>query len=960
MRRPVAHKAATRQDSYKAATGGRAVSEGSGWEPQGATTGRGFVKMFAAWVVSVLFSLPAGAQVPSPDTTAPVEVRAARVAGKPDVMPPVYQRGTDYRRAPASETVRRTDFRTQPGPARPQQTGPLSSRVQSAQHMAPLKPSPVPSYATRRIRVFSRGDVPVQAQWFPDPAGNEWIAVIDAGVNLIVDGLPEFGSIDVSADRLVIWTSGQEEPDLTGRTLQENEVPLEIYMEGNIVFRQVERVIHANRMYYDVTNRVGTVLNAEMLTPVQSYEGLLRLKAKLIQQMGRDRYFAQDSFITSSRMGRPGYRVQAGGIYLEDHQFPAIEPFTGRPVIDPFTGEQVIEHQQLASARNTLLFLGPIPVFYWPALTTDLTDPTFYIRNARIKTDRVFGNQVLTTWNMYELLNVKRPLPGTEWDASLDYMNMRGWGHGTTFLYNRDRFFGRESRHAGLLDYWGIKDEGFDNLGRGRRNLRPEREYRYRLFWQHRQDLPRDMRLTAEAGWISDRNFLEEYFENEWDELKDEDTGIELKQMYNNVAWSAMGYVRINDFFTQTEWLPRADHFLLGQRVFWDWATWFEHSNVGYGRLRPAVPPTNPAIQWQPLPYEVAAEGERIATRHEIDLPVHLGPVKFVPYALGEFAHWGEDISGDDLQRFYWQTGLRASMPMWRVNPMVENRLLNLHGLAHKIVFDAEFALAESNRDMMTLLPLYDPLDDDSVEAFRRRIQPALPATLPPQLDPRFYALRTGIGGWVTSPCTEVADDMTTLRLGMRHRWQTKRGMPGNRRIIDWITFDTNATIFPDDMRDNFGEVVGLVDYDFRWHLGDRLTLTTDGSYDFFAEGQQVVNAGVFLSRPPRGRFYVGMRMAEGPISSYVASTSYSYWMSPKWVSSFGTSIDLGSQGFIGERFSLTRIGESLLISVGCNVNHARDNVGVQLAIEPRFLPKSRLRGAAGARIPVAGAYGLE
>ncbi len=56
-------------------------------------------------------------------------------------------------------------------------------------------------------------------------------------------------------------------------------------------------------------------------------------------------------------------------------------------------------------------------------------------------------------------------------------------------------------------------------------NLVPEKSYRYRLFWQHREMLPYDLQLTAEAGWISDRNFLEEYYKSEWETLKDENTG---------------------------------------------------------------------------------------------------------------------------------------------------------------------------------------------------------------------------------------------------------------------------------------------------------------------------------------------------------------------------------------------------------------------------------------------------
>jgi len=36
-------------------------------------------------------------------------------------------------------------------------------------------------------------------------------------------------------------------------------------------------------------------------------------------------------------------------------------------------------------------------------------------------------------------------------------------------------------------------------------------------------------------------------------------------------------------------------------------------------------------------------------------------------------------------------------------------------------------------------------------------------------------------------------------------------------------------------------------------------------------------------------------------------------------------------------------VGESLLISLGARVDAARNNVGVNLSVEPRFLPKTRL-----------------
>ena len=81
--------------------------------------------------------------------------------------------------------------------------------------------------------------------------------------------------------------------------------------------------------------------------------------------------------------------------------------------------------------------------------------------------------------------------------------------------------------------------------------------------------------------------------------------------------------------------------------------------------------------------------------------------------------------------------------------------------------------------------------------------------------------------------------------------------------------------------------------------------------------------------------------------------------MSPKWTTTFGTSYDFGNQGNIGQNFSITRIGESFLVSAGFSVDAARNNVGVGLMVEPRF-SKSKLGNISGAEIPPAGAMGLE
>ena len=122
----------------------------------------------------------------------------------------------------------------------------------------------------------------------------------------------------------------------------------------------------------------------------------------------------------------------------------------------------------------------------------------------------------------------------------------------------------------------------------------------------------------------------------------------------------------------------------------------------------------------------------------------------------------------------------------------------------------------------------------------------------------------------------------------------------------------------------------------------------------------RVVTVGGYLNRPPRGNIYLGFRSLEGPISANVLALNFNYWMSPKWVSEFGTAIDFGETGNIGQHFALTRVGESALVRLGFNVDDSKGSVGVNFMIEPRFLPKSRLARTAGIDIPPAGAFGLE
>ena len=427
--------------------------------------------------------------------------------------------------------------------------------------------------------------------------------------------------------------------------MQSQETPLEIYMEGNIEFRQGDRVVYADRMYYDVRRQIGVILNAELLTPLPrtedfEYQGLVRLRAAAIRQLDESHFTATNALVTTSRLEEPSYHFAAGQIRFEDFQ---------NQTINPFTGEPEIAHRQLAESQGNFVYVRGIPVFYWPTIATDLTKPSFFIDGVRVGNDDIFGTQVMVDLDAYQLFGLRNAPEGTDWGLSVDYLSDRGVGHGTNFDYDRQDFLGFIGPAQGNWEYWGIADDGLDNLGLGRRFIVPEEDYRFRLFGRHRQRLQSGWEATAEVGWISDRTFLEQYYEQDWDQEKDPRTGLRLKRLADNRSFSIEANGQVNDFFTETQWLPRLDHYWLGESLLGDRLTWFAHSQAAYAILDNATTPTNTDLAElvnDGLPWEEVGgqEGERLVTRQEIDLPLSIGPAKVVPFALGELGALG---SGD-------------------------------------------------------------------------------------------------------------------------------------------------------------------------------------------------------------------------------------------------------------------------------------------------------------------------
>ncbi|MEM9944203.1 MAG: hypothetical protein AAF939_21790 [Planctomycetota bacterium] len=691
----------------------------------------------------------------------------------------------------------------------------------------------------------------------------------------------------------------------------------------------------------------------------------MRLKADVVKQVDENNLQAYGTAITSSRLGVPRYWLQSQRVGIQTVPVSSVDPQSGLPIFDPATLDYRTENEYLLQAEQNRVFVNEIPVFGWPVLNTNLSDPSFYLDRLGINNDQIFGFQITSGWDLYQLLGINQRPQGREWIGLLDYLSDRGIGYGSEFSYQQEGLFGYSGPVRGDYKSWFIRDDGLDFLGFDRRGLTPETRNRGRILANHRHDFRPGLRLKAELGYISDRNFLEQYYEREWDTSKDATTGFWLEQNQGTQSNNLTADLQINDFFTQTSGI-QLNQFNLGRPLFGNRLVWHNRSHAGYVRMRQADAPVDPVdlAKFDPLAWEADVDGFRVGTRHEIDFPQQLGPVKVVPYGIGDLTYWQEDLSGNDLTRAYGQVGIKASLPVWRVDPGVQSILWNVNGLAHKVLFDVDAFYADASQDLDEL-PLYDPLDDDSQEHFRRRfafdtfnIFPG--QNTPLRYDERFFAFRSGIQGNVTGP-VEIADDLAAIKLGVRQRWQTKRGLPGRQRIIDWITLDMQTILYPNSRRDNFGNSdVGMFDYDFRWHVGDRFSLVSDGYADFFSQGLRTISVGSNISRPEIGNLYLGYRMIEGPISSNILTAALSYRMSDKWGINAGGQVDFGDTGSIGQSLSFVYIGESFLWQFGFNYDVSRDNFGFRFGFEPRFLQTGRIFRPGGVAVSPAGSRWLE
>lgn len=724
--------------------------------------------------------------------------------------------------------------------------------------------------------------------WVEEDTGNE---DGEGGTEAADDGPP---TTDDSRDDAA---GGIDDADGSGESIDADEeagagleLPMrlvrQIYAEGDIILTFGDEVFRTERLIYDMQDDRLYVVDghlkvfAETDRRGKSKRIPLYVRADVIRQnMGV--ITAEDAFVSTCGWGPEVFQVRAEEVKIN------------------LPGEDDDRDESTFHIRKGIATAWGIPVLYLPSVSGNgSTGVGFYFKRARVGRSSQFGTYLETEWGDDIKFGPKgdRTKVG-DWTAHIDPLEKRGLGLGLDIDYKADSGFGR------IRSYYIHDNADTDRRGRttdpttGKRVRIPiDNPNRGRFRLQYRHFLPWDVEGTVEASWLSDPNFLREYYEREFKQGKEQETIAYLKKVVGNQSFTILQKNRLNDFLETTEYMPQAEHRVFEQPVLPELYLgtnlyYSSRSIVGNVRTRPSSegPPIDPIDQTRVT---------RFDTQHQLSTPFDVGPAVIRPFFRAGFSTFSETRADDgSTNRFSAAGGSSISTQFHRAYD-ASNDLLQLDGLRHVINPIATYVNRYANTVGSVELIPHDEIED--------------------------------------------LDKVEFIRWQVRNRLQTHR----DDTIDDFIDFDTAINMFLDKDRDNNGRTWGNLENDVWLRLRRSLLIFFESEWDFEDDDFDVLNTGVSTS--PFDGLTARVSYRQFRESSRTLNAQLGIRLNEKWsaqlLERYNFTID-ENQNF-GVVFA--RRGCEWITEVGFTHDSGDDDTKITLNLVPAALYKgpSRRRGS--------------
>jgi len=721
--------------------------------------------------------------------------------------------------------------------------------------------------------------------------------------------------IELRADRGVVFTSIT---DLNQVIRGEDRSRLEeavsaVYLEGDVRVnftpaavadgkQRGEQRLRANRATYDfVADRA--ILTDAVLQAEDPSRGIpLVVRAREIRRLAQDQYTAQDAVVSTSTFASPTLSLGARRVQVTQADAGA---------------RQGVRTSFVANDVTPNAF--GLPFFYLPKVWGSATDRGSPLRNIQFSSQRNFGIGVETQFGLFETLG-RQPPAGLDASYRIDGYADRGpaLGLDATYFGSRlDPASGEPTSYFGDFTAYYAYDSGEDRFGRDRARVGHDGEFRGQVRLRHQHYLDDNWQAQLQIAHASDIGFRPEWFESQFNNGLPYETSLYLKRtdgteaifVYANV--DLIGFPTVadqlqegtvnfstgeRDFYNYTvQQLPQVGYFLTGESFLDDQLTFNSANTLGLvlvnqsrsgigedlGFIDRSSSSRDESFPGLPSAgYNNVNDTDFMAKadlRQEISWPTSLGQVKVAPFIFGRYLGYSDSPSGDSQNRLMAGGGVRGSTTFFRIDDSVQSRLFDLDRVRHIVTPEATAFIAAQSVDRNEVF-VYDEMSDG-------------------------------------------ATDIHAVNLAVRQVWQTKRGQPGRKRSVDFLTLNVGYTRYgnePDEIEvtNSQGDVLSARSFrglwfetapeasiarsniyaDSAWRVTDATVVLTDASYNTSAESLATAAVGVAVEREPRVRYFGGIRYI-GDLNSTILSFAVDYEISRKYSASFNQAFDLVEGG---------------------------------------------------------------
>ncbi len=763
------------------------------------------------------------------------------------------------------------------------------------------------------------------------PDGGD-VFVCTGGFWASLPGIAGQPAIEFQAENAVIYYRQQELLQSLARGSEAKiNSPIGVYLEGDIRIAVdnlavnnnkpvKDNVFTAEKVYFNFDSGEMLILDGVLkFELVDESELPIYIRAEEIKQYADSHIRAKKVKFSNDSFHQP--HLWIGARQIDIYQ-------------DDSTSSDDQNIPQVEIDELTLNAEGLPTVFWWPHARGDLKSSPTPLKRLSGGLDSEYGFSIESEWDLPLLLGLKQS-GESKTNLLLDGYTKRGPAVGIESEYTNELSFGEFKSYL-------VHDSGEDELGRlgSRDNVAPDEEFRGRIKWNHRQYLPYNWQMSVMLNHESDRNFLESWYEREFDSEQYKENSIYLKQSDHNWALDFLYGFHLDDFDYSYVQEPKVGLYLAGQ----DLMDIFVYQHDGYysqfqeiagDRL---VPGFGGKEEQSLFPDIINPESTTYAvSRHELMLPVKFGSFSFVPTAIGTyvFSDYSDSLypeydyeSGKNDDFLQGSFGFRSSMQFWHLDRSTRSELFDIDGIRHIVRPEVNVFWADTtNRDLLT---------------------------------------------------------QDVYNFALRQRWQTKRGPKDNKRVVDVFTFNSSLTYVSDEVED--AELPGRFIYsrpdtqygfspfvnhdlvslglagrsqynqclsnhatgDWSWNISDVADYAGGINYNLTDSEMSAIENVISFRHESLVRYYFGHRYLnngdplEQQAAQYIAA-GVSYQLNPKYAISVSTQYDIESDDGAFSRLVVLRKMPGWTTAFSAGWDSTRSGMSFQMSFWPNNYDKATI-----------------